>query len=47
MIGRVLAWIDDHARRRTPIHALATDDRIYVAVILLAIVSGILSGLYG
>lgn len=46
MIACVLSWIDDQARRRTPIYELAMDNRIYVAVIAIAIVTGILSGIY-
>lgn len=37
MIARVLGWIDDQARRRTLVQALARDGRIYA----LAIVSGL------
>lgn len=47
MLRRILDWIDDQARRRTQIYALAMDNRIYVAVILLSIATGILSGIYG
>lgn len=39
-------WIEHQIRRRTALYQIATDTRIYVAIIVLAVLSGILSGVY-
>lgn len=47
MIGCIYEWIDVQARRQTPIYEFAMDNRVYVAVVALAVITGILSGFYG